>query len=205
MDAATWYEIIGYVGSALIVASLAMRSLLRLRIINLIGALVFTVYGLLIAAPPVWVVNLVIVGIDAWQLRHMLGRNEDLEVVEVRPDNAYLTRFLDYHAEEIERFVPTFDGVRSDHRPFFVLRDLVPAAVVLLRPVGNHEAAVDLDYAIPAYRDYTSGQYVYGEGLAETLDVDHLVTDPGSDAHRPYLARMGFEPEPDGDRWRLDL
>ena len=57
------YEIIGYVGSALIVVSLAMSNIIRLRVVNLVGALVFMTYGVLIGSLPVTATNLIISGI----------------------------------------------------------------------------------------------------------------------------------------------
>lgn len=203
MDTAFWYEVVGYVGSALIVLSLAMTSLLRLRVINLVGALIFAVYGVLITAPPVWLVNGVIVLINVWQIRRMLGRTEDLEVLEVAPDSHYLRRFLAFHADDIARFVPEFDVPRADHRAFFVLRDLVPAAVVLARHGQAGEVVVDLDYAIPAYRDFTSGAFVYGGDLFADLEADRVVTVASTADHRRYLRRMGFTPA-DGT-WRFDV
>lgn len=203
MDTATVYELIGYVGSALVVASLMLTSLLRLRVVNLVGAAVFALYGVLIAAPPVWVVNGAIVLVDLWHLRRMLGNEEDLDVLEVAPFSRYLARFLDYHAEDIRRFQPSFTGVREGHRAFLVLRDLVPAAAVLVRPVDGERWFVDLDYAIPAYRDHTSGGHAFRDGgLLATLGATALVSEPGSDEHRRYLRRMGFV-EDDG-HYRLD-
>ena len=46
-------ELIGYLASALIVVSLAMRSVVRLRTISLVGSVTFVVYGLLIGSWPV--------------------------------------------------------------------------------------------------------------------------------------------------------
>jgi hypothetical protein len=190
-------EVIGYVGSALIVLSLTMTSVLRLRVINLVGALVFTVYGLLIDAPPVWVVNAAIVGIDVWALVRMLrpARSAAGEVLEVGHDDPYLRHLLTDRADDIARFVPEFAGVRSDHRALLVLRDLAPAAVVLARTLPDGTAHVDLDYAPPAYRDLASGRLLYEEGhLFRLLGVDEVTTGAGTDAHARYLRRLGFEP-----------
>lgn len=203
MSGASVHELIGYAGSALIVVSLMMQSLLRLRIVNLAGAAVFALYGVLIGAPPVWLVNGAIVLIDLWHLRRMLRVEEDLEVLEVAPSSTYLARFLGYHAADIRHFQPAFAGVREDHRAFLVLRDLVPAAAVLVAPEGDGRWVVDLDYAIPAYRDHTSGAHAYRDGgLFETLPATTLVSAPGNDVHRRYLERMGFVRV--GDRYRLD-
>ena len=48
MDTNTIYELIGYFGSALVVISMLMTSVVRLRIINLIGSVIFTCYALII-------------------------------------------------------------------------------------------------------------------------------------------------------------
>jgi hypothetical protein len=45
MSTETIYELIGYAGSILIVISLAMSSIIKLRVINLMGAITFGVYG----------------------------------------------------------------------------------------------------------------------------------------------------------------
>ena len=50
-------EFIGYAASVLIAVSLTMRSVLRLRIINLFGSSCFVAYGILIQAYPVDVMN----------------------------------------------------------------------------------------------------------------------------------------------------
>lgn len=188
-------EVVGYVGSALIVLSLMMRSLLRLRVINLVGAIVFTIYGVLIEAPPVWVVNGAIVLIDLWYLRQMLRDDDErLEVLEVGTDSPYLQRFLDRYADDISDHVPGFAGVDQRwHRVFFVLRDLVPAALVVLREPVAGEAVVDLDYAPPAYRDHTSGRFVYGDAaLFAQLGVTTVTAAAGHPKHDAYLERMGF-------------
>ena len=72
MDLSMTYEIIGYVASLLVAVSLMMRSILKLRVINLLGAAVFALYGLLIDAYPVAVMNLFIVLIDLYYLREFI-------------------------------------------------------------------------------------------------------------------------------------
>lgn len=195
MDTATIYELIGYTASALVVLSLTMRSLLRLRLINLVGAAVFTVYGLLIAAPPVWMVNGAIVLIDLWELRRMFAADpERLEVLEVDSGSAYVRRLLERHADDITRYVPGFEGPRDDHRAYLVLRDGVVAAVVLVGRTADGDWVVDLDYALPQYRDHTSGRFVYAKReIWDELGADSVVSAPGSEEHRRYLRRVGFE------------
>ncbi|MBI3163860.1 MAG: YgjV family protein, partial [Chloroflexi bacterium] len=71
MEATLIYELVGYVGSVLVAVSLMMKSLLRLRVINLVGALFFVLYGLLIGALPVAFLNALIVGVNVYYLAQM--------------------------------------------------------------------------------------------------------------------------------------
>jgi len=63
------FETLGYLASIFVAVSLMMRSLTKLRVINLIGALLFTAYGLIIAAYPVAVVNGFIVLVNLYYLQ----------------------------------------------------------------------------------------------------------------------------------------
>ncbi len=61
-------EIIGYTGSIVIAVSLLMKDALKLRIINMIGALLFVIYGIMIKAHAVWLVNLFIAVVDLYYI-----------------------------------------------------------------------------------------------------------------------------------------
>ncbi len=88
MDLSLTYEIVGYVASALVAISLMMSSILKLRVINLLGAALFTLYGLLIGAYPVAVVNFVIALIDLYYLRDMMTSRGHFRPFEVQQDDA---------------------------------------------------------------------------------------------------------------------
>lgn len=172
-----------------------MRSLLRLRVLNLVGAAVFATYGVLIAAPPVWVVNGAIVLIDLYHLRGMLRRDDDyFEVLEVPIDSGYLRRFLAFHRDDIAQFQPDWSGLEPGMRAYFVLRDMVPAGLVVLHEADPATVVVDLDYAIEGYRDFRIGNWVYRQPPVVGGGHDRIVTAPGTSPHRRYLERMGFEP-----------
>lgn len=55
-----WIEYVGYAASILIGISMFMKNMMKLRFINLIGCILFVVYGFTIKAYPVAAVNLVI-------------------------------------------------------------------------------------------------------------------------------------------------
>ncbi len=72
MDTVLSFEMLGYLASVFVAVSLTMRSLTKLRVINLVGSLLFTAYGLIISAYPVAVVNAFIVLVNIYYLQQSL-------------------------------------------------------------------------------------------------------------------------------------
>ena len=68
-------EWIGYLAYILIVISLMMTNILRLRIINTIGCVTFVVYGLLVGAYPVALSNFAIILINMYNLYKLKNQN----------------------------------------------------------------------------------------------------------------------------------
>ena len=206
MSQQTVLELIGYLASGLVAVSLMMSSILRLRLLNLLGSIVFTVYGVLIHAYPVAVVNAFIVLINLYYLRGMLAAREYFRLLEVKPDSEYLGAFLDFYAEQVQHYFP---GFRYEAMPelltLFVLRDMVPAGLLIGEQRGD-VLHVHLDFVIPQYRDVKIARCLYGENVEffRARGIAEIVSAPGSPAHAKYLRRMGFSAS-GGDSLRLAL
>ena len=207
LDSDTLYTLIGYVGSILVVTSLAMRSILKLRLIGLAGAIAFTTYGYLIGAWPIVWTNLVIVLIHSHFLREIRRPDEYFKLLEVRSESNYLRHFLDHYAEDIESVWPGFQ-----YRPepgvltLFILRDLVPAGLLVVKVRDPETLELELDYAIPGYRDFKIGHYLYRRNALRDRGFTRIVAAPPDGRATDYLARMGFELEAEGSRsWTRSL
>ena len=199
-------EAFGYFASVVVAVSLMMRSIVRLRWINLAGSVCFTIYGLLIGAYPVAALNLAIVAINVYFIAKMRRARESFSVVEMAPDSTYLKEFLGFYDTEIRRFQPSFAPPTGlHHHALVVLRDLVPAGVLILQPNAEGTAEVELDFVTPAYRDFKVGEYLFHRrhDLFRGLGIRRLETNAGSPAHAAYLARMGFTTE--AGRHRLTI
>ena len=145
-----WLEVIGWLGSAVLVWSLAQARVLRFRALNLVASVVLTGYNAALGVWPMVAMNTVIAGLDTYHLVRLLRSRDDeatYQVVEVEPDEAYLQHVLQQHAPDIERHNPGFswDG-GADAKPgraaFLVLRDIETVGVVLLSDHGGGEGAV---------------------------------------------------------------
>ena len=186
-------ELVGYAASALVVLSLAMTSVVRLRIISLAGSLAFVVYGLLIDSIPIVVTNGSIAVLNVWFLGRELGGRRDLGAVIVPTDSPFLADFLDHHADDIAQFQPEYEPERAPNFALVLMRDGLPAGAVLGQRDGD-TLDVTLDYVLRAYRDSRLGRWLYGPGATvfRRAGIDRLTTTGGSDAHRQYLERVGF-------------
>ncbi|MFQ5747234.1 MAG: hypothetical protein ACE5HF_08460 [Gemmatimonadota bacterium] len=203
MSTATLVELVGYLGSALIVASLTMRSILRLRLIGLAGALAFLLYGVLIRAWPIVVTNVVIVGIQVHFLRGLLGAKEYFRILEVRRDSRYLEYFLDVHGREIRHIWPGFAYAPCEGQlTLFILRDLVPAGLFIGEALDEKTLKLRLDFVIPGYRDLKVGRYLYARGALRERGFEVVVAEAGSDETAAYLEKVGFRRDAEPGRPR---
>jgi hypothetical protein len=201
--------LIGYLGSALVVASLMMRSILKLRIIGLAGAAAFTAYGYLIVAWPVVLTNVVIVLVHMHFLREILTAREYFKILEVRRDSRYLDYFLTYHSREIAETWPGFCYDPTDRQlTLFILRDLVPAGLFIAEIRDDETLCLRLDFAIPGYRDFKIGRYLYDRGVLSERGFRTVVAEKAPARIAEYLRRMGFRQDPHSlrhDSYALDL
>ena len=62
------FEIIGYIGTGLIILSMTMSSVRKLRIINACGSVFSAAYAILTGAYPVLVLNLFLIAVNLYKL-----------------------------------------------------------------------------------------------------------------------------------------
>lgn len=196
MDTKSWLEMLGYAASIIVAVSILMSSIVKLRIINLIGSAVFSVYGFIIEAYPVGILNGFIAIINIVYLYKMsLKDDEYFKILEVRNENRYLHYFLDFYKEDIKKFFPQFVfNADKNTMSFFVLRNLAVTGVFLAHKIDEESIFVDLDFVIPEYRDFKVGNYILNENEKYFLQhgYSRICTISKNDVHLKYLKKMGF-------------
>jgi hypothetical protein len=197
-----WQELIGYLASALVVTSLAMTSVVRLRLLSLAGSATFTTYGFLIGSAPIVITNAAITCLNVWFLSREFGSGRDLGAVVVPPDSPFLVDFLANHAHEIAMFQPEHDPAESPDFALVLTRNGMPAGAVLGHRADDR-LDITLDYVLRAYRDSRLGNWLYGPGARVFRDagITTLTTSGGNETHVAYLARVGFDIDADTARF----
>lgn len=196
MDNRLILELVGYVASGLIAVSLMMSSILRLRLINLAGAAIFALYGLLIHAYPVAVLNGLIVVVNAFHLVKMLRAKQFFQLLKLRPESDYLRYFLHFYKSEIARVLPEFNYRPAQNQmTLFILRDCAPVGVFVAEQQPDGVLRVVLDFVIPGYRDLKLGRFLFVEqaDVFRERGVKEIVVAPRTKEFGAYLIKVGFE------------
>jgi hypothetical protein len=103
-------ELLGYAASIFVALSLVMVSLVKLRIINLIGCIFFVIYGSLIQAWPIVATNGFIVCVNIFYLVRMFRRdtsNFSYSLLKAE-ETDLVVRFLQEKYTDCQRFYPLF-------------------------------------------------------------------------------------------------
>lgn len=203
-------EVVGWLGSALLVVSLLQTRVMRFRVLNTISCVVLIGYNFLIEVWPMVAMNVVLVAINLWVIARMVRERHDdrtYDAVPIGLDEPFLRHLLARHADDIRAFNPDLpaDVAPAAEHAFVVSTSDTVVGVVLSRAGESpDEQQVVLDYVLPAYRDFTPGEFVFRPGGPfATLGTRRVVASPGMAASERYLRAVGFV-ERDGRRV-LDL
>ena len=203
-----WLEVVGWLGSVLVVLSLTLAGVWRFRVLNLVGAVLATGYNAALGIWPFAAMNGAIALIDLyWLARLQRERHDDAtyEVVEVAPDDAYLAHVLAAHEADIARFYPSFAAAAAAGRhAFLVLRGDETVGVVMVRGHADGVAHIELDYVTPRFRDFTPGEFVYRRsGVFARHGFRRLVVPRDVVGSQDYYERVGFTAT--DDAWVRDV
>lgn len=198
MTSRTIFEIIGYVGSALVLLSFLMSSVLKLRIINSIGSFASLIYGLLVHTYPTVIMNGALLIINIVFIIKMFKSNDAriYHMHETDVKDNFLAYFIENHREDIAHFFKGFE-FPSDKYNYAGMVYYKDTVIGIVLGIMNEDKTLDvwLDYTCPEYRDFSAGKHVYKQFGDEGLKKIIFKADPsGSIA---YLEKMGFSKEND--------
>ena len=196
MDGHMIAELIGYIGSALVLISFLMASVIKLRIINTIGSLISVIYSLIISAYPTALMNAALVCINIYYLIQYMRLDRNYTVVKTTINESSITYFLGQINSDLLTYFPSFDQDLKQ-------ADCMLSVFLKNEIVGFFAGKTDgktmdilVDYTTPAYRDTSVGRQLY---LYLKAQGYHELVYQGNNAkHIHYLLGMGFTHCDDG-------
>jgi len=193
----SYAELFGYLASVVVALSLMMKNIVRLRWWNMAGALMFSAYGLLIEAWPVFVLNGWIAIVDFYYLYRMANKRDFFDILDIDDFKGPLVSlFIDQFEEDITSFFPRFKRENlSDCKGLLILRNLLPVGLFLYETDPENRIVIHVDYVVPDYRDLHSAKFLLAAKKPELKagGRDILVTYSNHPDHRKYLRKLGFE------------
>lgn len=196
-------ELIGYLGSALVVFSMLMTSIVKLRVVNTVGCVIFTAYALVIGSYPTALMNFCLIGINAFQLFRLFRNQKQYDLIETDIGDGYVSYFIEKNLKDIRTWFPDFSaqGLRAD-MVFLACCDNNPASVFIgKRGSAPDETEILLDYAAPAYRDTSVGRFLHAQ--LKEKGCRTFVFRKNAPRHVEYMTKIGYRK--DGDDYVLKL
>ena len=190
MNGNLYLELFGYLGSVMVVVSMLMTSVVKLRVLNAVGSMISGTYALLIGSFPLMLMNVCLLAINLYNLVRLLRVKNHYELVEARADDGYVAYFLQHYEKDIRSFFPKFEGAGSAALAYITCCNDMPVGLVLGTEAGDALDVV-LDYTIPAYRDCSVAAFLY-PALAERGYSSLRFARAGAVSHMVYLHKMGF-------------
>lgn len=191
MSITTIIELAGYLGSTLVVVSMLMSSVVKLRVINTVGSCISAAYALIIHSYPLALMNICLIVINCYNLVKLLKSQQRFEVVSANMEDSFLAYFLAYYRQDIQHFFGEIEqAVSVSNTAYIVCCGGVPAGLMLGKASEKGVLDIVLDYSTPTYRDCSVGAYLYSK-LPE-YGVQKLVYTGNIEKHEEYLVKMGF-------------
>jgi hypothetical protein len=188
-----WIEWYGYLASLVVFISLTMSSIIKLRIFNFVGCLIFAHYGMLVGALPITVANISIALINVYYLYQIYSSKEQFKLVDAEVASAYYLHFLNSNQTEITKQASVKE-LREVNCSFYMLRDDNIAGILAGFKEDDGTFTLLIDYVIPKYRDYKLGVYYYNDHPEFLKDkgITMVKTSATDKDHCFYLEKMGF-------------
>ncbi len=186
-----FWEIFGYVGTGLVILSMMMTSVQKLRLVNLSGSIVSMIYAIVVHTYPVVVLNAALAIINIIQLIRM-SRKRDYCILSLAPHDPTLLHYLSANAEDLSIFFPTF---REDLTTATVGALIFHENEIVGILVGKNEGDrlhILIDYTSPRYRDFSVAAFLLPHLKQEGYTT--LTAKSHEKKHEAYLEKLGFTP-----------
>ncbi|MFT6987191.1 MAG: hypothetical protein ACJAT7_003045 [Psychromonas sp.] len=189
-----WVEWFGYLASMVVLVSLTMTSIIKLRLINFIGCLLFASFAYFIGSVPTIFMNLSIACINLYYLYQMYRSKEEFKIISASTKSEYFQHFITVNQDDIEKQI-ALDKLKEADTSFYMLRDNNIAGVLAGKIETDGVFIIMLDYVIPRYRDFKLGSYYYNSHpeFIKNKGINTLKAIAANQEHCFYLKKMGFK------------
>ena len=147
-----YLEIFGYIGTALVIVSMMMTSVVKLRVINMCGGLISLIYSIFVNAWPVVVLNACLICINFVQTVRQLTKREDATLVPVGENDPTAKHLLNVWKTDFEKCNPdrNLEEIRDGKTHILYVGE--EAIGFFIGEKNNKESGVSVLYLTPSHR-----------------------------------------------------
>jgi len=174
----------------------------------MIGAVLLVIYCLIVDAYPLLFLNAFIACVNGFYIWQYYHKKEYFRLCELKMDSAFLREFLQFYKDDIIKYFPDFERKFTDEAQcYYLLRNMIPAFVLIIKKGDDNSAEILLDYATKEYRDNKIGKFIFNENAKYfvNMDIHKLYFDKPVKNHVKYLEAMGFVKREDGDVYEKEF
>ncbi len=190
-----FWEVFGYIGTALVIFSMTRTSVVKLRIFNICGSVISLIYAAKMNTWPVVFLNGSLVAINIFQLIRTSRTKIVFNYVKTTLSNDTLQYFAKHNMEDIKKYFPKWSPVSSDETEAHIVYMENEVVGVLTGKRINNTLIVGIDYSTPKFRDLSVASFLFAK--IKDDGVDTLQAQADVEIHEKYLKKMGFTKKDD--------
>lgn len=193
MDMALCIELFGYLGSCLVVVSMLMSSVIKLRIINIIGSTISGIYAFIIGSFPLALMNTCLIIINVYNIFKLKKESRKYEIVKGDTADSFFKYFVACYNEDIKNYFSYFqkDNV-SGNTVYYTFCNETPVGIFIGNRNGDN-VEITVDYTVPNYRDCSVAKFLYV--AMNKAGINKLEIEKPSEKLIPFLTKMGYKAE----------
>ena len=198
-------QLLGYSASFIIFISLMMKSIIKLRILNALGCLLFVVFAFKTNSWPAVVMNIGIVFIDMYYFYKMMQIKDNFEILEVGKDNEVVRYFFEKNKQELATLFGSNALNKSEKIAlYFRNNDIAGVVAYTVKDVpAGKIATLLIDFVVIKYRDLAVGKHFFIDDLSfwKRQGITTFTIEQPANAHIHYLKQLGFTCNNDTGIW----
>ena len=185
-----YLEIFGYVGTALVIISMLMTSVMYLRIFNLCGSIISMIYALITGGYPIAFLNFALIIINVIQLLRLRSLNKNLSLIKLDDESEIINHYYRAFEKGIKKDFPTFCGDFTQ-KEVFALFSSDKLACFISGDIKDENFYVDMEYISSAFLKRETKNFLYSALKEYGINKIHLFT--ASEKLKKRYLNFGFK------------
>lgn len=185
-----YLEIFGYIGTALVITSMMMTSVMKLRLINICGGTISAIYSVFYGAWAVVIMNICLIIINIFQIIRQLRHKYDFGHIIVDTNDKSMQYFLSLYEGDIEKFFPDHRWQAQENTEIHMVYTGSEAIGILAGERTGDTFKIKMDYEVPKYRGTAVEKFLFP--ILKNDGINKVTAISPTKAQNNRLIKMGF-------------